>query len=43
MIVGGTFDPRPLLTRTVGIDEAPQAIADLASGRDVKVLVRGRS
>lgn len=42
MITSGAFDPRPLLTRTVTVDEAPQAIADLASGRDVKVLVKGR-
>lgn len=42
MITTGAFDPRPLLTRTVSVDEAPQAIDDLASGRDVKVLVEGR-
>jgi (R,R)-butanediol dehydrogenase/meso-butanediol dehydrogenase/diacetyl reductase len=42
MITSGAFDPRPLLTRTVTLDEAPQAIEDLASGRDVKVLVKGR-
>jgi 2-desacetyl-2-hydroxyethyl bacteriochlorophyllide A dehydrogenase len=42
MITSGAFDPRPLLTRVVSIDEAPQAIDDLASGRDVKVLVKGR-
>jgi 2-desacetyl-2-hydroxyethyl bacteriochlorophyllide A dehydrogenase len=43
MITSGAFDPRPLLTRIVDIDEAPRAIEDLASGRDVKVLVRGRA
>jgi (R,R)-butanediol dehydrogenase/meso-butanediol dehydrogenase/diacetyl reductase len=42
MITTGAFDPRPLLTRTVPVDEAPQAIEDLVGGRDVKVLVRGR-
>jgi 2-desacetyl-2-hydroxyethyl bacteriochlorophyllide A dehydrogenase len=42
MITSGAFDPRPLLTRVVPVDEAPQAIEDLASGRDVKVLVKGR-
>jgi (R,R)-butanediol dehydrogenase/meso-butanediol dehydrogenase/diacetyl reductase len=42
MITEGAFDPRPLLTRTVPVDEAPQAIEDLAGGRDVKVLVKGR-
>jgi (R,R)-butanediol dehydrogenase/meso-butanediol dehydrogenase/diacetyl reductase len=42
MIATGAFDPAPLLTRTVGLDEAPAAIADLPSGDDVKVLVRGR-
>lgn len=42
MITSGAFDPRPLLTRVVTVDEAPQAIGDLASGRDVKVLVKGR-
>jgi 2-desacetyl-2-hydroxyethyl bacteriochlorophyllide A dehydrogenase len=42
MITSGAFDPRPLLTRVVGIDDAPQAIDDLSSGRDVKVLVKGR-
>jgi threonine dehydrogenase-like Zn-dependent dehydrogenase len=42
MIVTKAFDPAPLLTRTVTIDEAPDAVAGLASGRDVKVLVRGR-
>ncbi len=43
MITSGAFDPGPLLTRTVTVDEAPQAIDDLAGGRDVKVLVRGRA
>ena len=42
MVTTGAFDPRPLLTRTVAVDEAPQAIEDLAGGRDVKVLVRGQ-
>jgi 2-desacetyl-2-hydroxyethyl bacteriochlorophyllide A dehydrogenase len=42
MITTGAFDPRPLLTRTVTISEAAQAIDDLAGGRDVKVLVKGR-
>jgi (R,R)-butanediol dehydrogenase/meso-butanediol dehydrogenase/diacetyl reductase len=42
MITSGAFDPRPLLTRVVTVDEAPQAIENLASGRDVKVLVKGR-
>jgi (R,R)-butanediol dehydrogenase / meso-butanediol dehydrogenase / diacetyl reductase len=42
MITSGAFDPRPLLTRVVTVDEAPQAIDDLVSGRDVKVLVKGR-
>ena len=42
MITSGAFDPRPLLTRIVPLDEAPQAIDDLASGREVKVLVKGR-
>ncbi len=42
MITTGAFDPRPLLTRTVTVDEAPQAIQDLVGGRDVKVLVKGR-
>jgi (R,R)-butanediol dehydrogenase/meso-butanediol dehydrogenase/diacetyl reductase len=42
MITSGAFDPRPLLTSIVSIDEAPRAIDDLASGRDVKVLVKGR-
>jgi 2-desacetyl-2-hydroxyethyl bacteriochlorophyllide A dehydrogenase len=42
MITSTAFDPRPLLTRTVPVDEAPQAIEDLADGRDVKVLVKGR-
>jgi (R,R)-butanediol dehydrogenase / meso-butanediol dehydrogenase / diacetyl reductase len=42
MITSAAFDPRPLLTRTVPVDEAPRAIEDLAGGRDVKVLVRGR-
>jgi (R,R)-butanediol dehydrogenase/meso-butanediol dehydrogenase/diacetyl reductase len=42
MITTGAFDPRPLLTRTVAIDEAPRAIEDLTAGSDVKVLVRGR-
>jgi threonine dehydrogenase-like Zn-dependent dehydrogenase len=42
MITSGAFDPRPLLTRIVAIDEAPKAIEDLAGGRDVKVLVKGR-
>ena len=41
MIATGGFDPGPLITRTVGPDEAPAAIAGLASGYDVKVLVRG--
>ena len=41
MITSGTFDPRPLLTRIVDVDDAPAAIAGLTSGRDVKVLVRG--
>ena len=41
MIATGAFDPAPLLTRTVGFDDAPAAIAGLASGHDVKVLVRG--
>jgi (R,R)-butanediol dehydrogenase / meso-butanediol dehydrogenase / diacetyl reductase len=41
MIVSGAFDPAPLLTRTVGIEEAPDAVADLTTGREVKVLVRG--
>ncbi|HYY11044.1 MAG TPA: alcohol dehydrogenase catalytic domain-containing protein [Kineosporiaceae bacterium] len=43
MITSGAFDPRPLLTRTVTVDEAPAAIDALASGRDVKVLVQGRA
>jgi 2-desacetyl-2-hydroxyethyl bacteriochlorophyllide A dehydrogenase len=43
MITSGAFDPRPLLTRVVSLDEAPQVIDDLASGREVKVLVKGRS
>jgi (R,R)-butanediol dehydrogenase/meso-butanediol dehydrogenase/diacetyl reductase len=43
MIVTGAFDPAPLLTRLVTLDEAPDAVADLAAGRDVKVLVRGAS
>jgi (R,R)-butanediol dehydrogenase/meso-butanediol dehydrogenase/diacetyl reductase len=43
MIVNGAFDPAPLLTRIVDVDEAPEAIQGLTSGRDVKVLVRGRS
>ncbi len=42
MITSGAFDPRPLLTRTVPISEAAKAVDDLASGRDVKVLVEGR-
>jgi 2-desacetyl-2-hydroxyethyl bacteriochlorophyllide A dehydrogenase len=42
MITSGAFDPRPLLTRTVTIGEAAKAVDDLASGRDVKVLVEGR-
>jgi 2-desacetyl-2-hydroxyethyl bacteriochlorophyllide A dehydrogenase len=42
MIVDGAFDPGPLLTLTVGLDEAPDAVAALSSGREVKVLVRGR-
>ncbi len=41
MITSGVLDPAPLLTRVVPIEEAPAAIADLGSGRDVKVLVRG--
>jgi threonine dehydrogenase-like Zn-dependent dehydrogenase len=41
-ITTGAFDPKPLLTRTVTVDEAPQAIQDLVGGRDVKVLVKGR-
>jgi threonine dehydrogenase-like Zn-dependent dehydrogenase len=43
MITSGAFDPRPLLTRTVRIGGAPKAVDDLAGGRDVKVLVEGRS
>jgi (R,R)-butanediol dehydrogenase / meso-butanediol dehydrogenase / diacetyl reductase len=42
MITSGAFDPRPLLTSVVSIDDAPQAIEGLTSGRDVKVLVKGR-
>jgi (R,R)-butanediol dehydrogenase / meso-butanediol dehydrogenase / diacetyl reductase len=40
MVASGGFDPDPLITRTVPLAEAPAAMADLAAGREVKVLVR---
>jgi (R,R)-butanediol dehydrogenase/meso-butanediol dehydrogenase/diacetyl reductase len=41
MVVGGAFDPEPLITSTVPLRRAPAAIADLGAGREVKVLVQG--
>lgn len=43
LIASGRFDPEPFLTRTVALDEAPAAIAELRRGVGVKVLVRGAS
>jgi threonine dehydrogenase-like Zn-dependent dehydrogenase len=39
-VTGGTPDARPLVTRRVGLDEAPGAMIDLARGADeIKVVV----
>ncbi|MFN8506237.1 MAG: zinc-binding dehydrogenase [Dehalococcoidia bacterium] len=37
-IAGGRVDTRPLVTRTVGLDELPAAFAALAGPRDCKVV-----
>ncbi len=39
MVASGRFDPEPFLSRTVSLDEAPGAIADLRRGVGLKVLV----
>jgi threonine dehydrogenase-like Zn-dependent dehydrogenase len=39
MVASGRFDPEPFLSRTVTLDEAPGAIADLRRGVGLKVLV----
>lgn len=39
MIASGTFDVSPLVTSVVALDEAPQAIARLKGGSDIKVLI----
>lgn len=41
LIVDGTFDPTPLLTQTVPLADAGDAIAELRSGTQVKVLIEG--
>lgn len=41
MIASGRFDPTPLLTSTVNVAEAPEAIAQLRTGAGIKTLVRG--
>ena len=41
LIVNGTFDPTPLLTKTVRLADAADAIAELRSGTQVKVLIEG--
>lgn len=43
LIASGRFDPEPFLTRTVPLDQAPAAIAELRRGVGVKVLVQGAS
>ncbi|QIZ37612.1 zinc-binding dehydrogenase [Saccharopolyspora sp. ASAGF58] len=43
LIVSGRFDPEPFLTRTVALDQAPGALAELRRGVGVKVLVQGMS
>ncbi|UNB54449.1 zinc-binding dehydrogenase [Mycolicibacterium sp. YH-1] len=40
LISSGRFDPEPFLTRTVELEEAPEAIVELRRGVGVKVLVR---
>ena len=41
LIVRGVVDPSPLLTKTVPLADATEAIADLRAGTEVKVLVAG--
>lgn len=43
LIASGRFDPEPFLTRTVTLDQAPAAIAELRHGNGIKVLVQGTS
>jgi threonine dehydrogenase-like Zn-dependent dehydrogenase len=39
-VTDGTPDPRPLVTRRIALEEAPDAMSDLARGADeIKVVV----
>jgi len=42
LVADGRFDPAPLITSTVALDEAPDALARLRSGDELKVLIEGR-
>jgi (R,R)-butanediol dehydrogenase/meso-butanediol dehydrogenase/diacetyl reductase len=42
LLATGRFDPDPLITSVVGLDEAPQALERLRSGDELKVLIKGR-
>jgi (R,R)-butanediol dehydrogenase / meso-butanediol dehydrogenase / diacetyl reductase len=39
MIATGRFDPSPLITATVALEDAPDALDRLRSGEDLKVLI----
>lgn len=43
LVADGRFDPEPLITSTVGLEEAPEALARLRSGDELKVLIEGRA
>lgn len=42
LLADGRFDPEPLITTTVDLSEAPEAMQSLRSGNELKVLVEGR-
>lgn len=42
LLADGRFDPEPLITSTVGLPEAPEAMARLRAGDELKVLIDGR-
>lgn len=41
LVAGGRFDPAPLITSVVALDEAPRALERLRAGEELKVLIRG--
>lgn len=43
LLASGRFDPTPLITSTVALEEAPAALERLRAGDELKVLIDGRS